>query len=70
MTNLIVQLGRKEAFFEEDVMLVLANQSSTRSFILPVMEYARSSGLILSIVESKLHIKMKTVKYSWQDKVK
>ncbi len=32
-------------------------------------EYARSSGL-LSLMDAKLRLKMKTVKYSWQDKLK
>ncbi len=33
------------------------------------MEYARSSGL-LSLMDDRIHLKMKTVKYSWQDKLK
>ena len=33
------------------------------------MEHARSSGL-LSLMDDKLHLKMKTVKYSWQDKLR
>jgi hypothetical protein len=33
------------------------------------MEYARSSGL-LSLMEQTLHLKMKAVKYTWQDKLK
>jgi hypothetical protein len=65
MINLTVQLERREAISEEDG----STKPILNSFVLPVMEYARSSGL-LSIVESHLHIKMKTVKYSWQDKVR
>lgn len=63
--NLEIQLERKEAVVKEDG----STKPILNSFVLPVMEYARSSGL-LSIVESHLHIKMKTVKYSWQDKVR
>ncbi len=61
MNNLLIQIGRKEAYDEGTQVL--------NSFTLPVMEYARSSGL-LSLVEKNLHVKMKAVKYSWQDKVK
>src|SRR5712692_6952121 len=64
--NLIVQIGRREAALGDDGS---SNKPILNSFVLPVMEYARSSGL-LSIVESKLHVKMKTVKYSWQDKIR
>ena len=60
--NLEVQIGRKEAALEDSKPIL-------HSFVLPVMEYAQFSGL-LTIVESHLHVKMKTVKYSWQDKVR
>jgi len=63
--NLEIQLERKEAVVKEDG----STKPILNSFVLPVMEYARSSGL-LSIMESKLHIKMKTVKYSWLDKIR
>ena len=33
------------------------------------MEYARSSGL-LSLMDAQVHLKMKTVKYSWQEKLR
>jgi len=58
--NLTIQLGPRGG--EEA-------QPIPNSFTLPVMEYARSSGL-LSLMETKLHLKMKTVKYSWQDKLR
>jgi hypothetical protein len=45
------------------------NSAILNSFSLPVMEYARSSGL-LSLMDSRLHLKMKAVKYSWQNKLK
>jgi hypothetical protein len=67
MINLTIQLGRKEAATTNNI--IEDSKPILNSFVLPVMEYARSSGL-LSIVESKLHVKMKTVKYSWQDKVR
>ena len=60
--NLVIQIGRKEAYDEEA-------QQILNSLTLPVMEYARSSGL-LSQLETKLQLKMKTVKYSWQDKLR
>src|SRR5712692_6010904 len=62
MMNLVIQVGRKEAYDQEA-------QQILNSMTLPVMEYARSSGL-LPLMESRLHLRMKTVKYSWQDKVK
>src|SRR6266849_9176017 len=63
MMNLVIQVGRKEAYDEEA-------QQILNSLTLPVMEYARSSSGLLSLIESRLHLRMKTVKYSWQDKVK
>jgi len=54
MTNLVIQIGRKEAYDE-------GAQQVLNSLALPVMEYARSSGL-LSELEQKLHVNMKTVK--------
>jgi len=60
--NLTIHLGWRGAVDEEA-------QPILNSFTLPVMEYARSSSL-LSLMENKLHLKMKTVKYSWQDKIK
>jgi len=62
MTNLTIQLGRKEACND-------GAQQILNSLTLPVMEYARSSGL-LSLMDTKIHLKMKAVKYSWQDKLK
>jgi len=62
MMNLLIQIGRKEAYDQEA-------QQILNSFSLPVMEFARSSGL-LSQMEINLHLKMKAVKYSWQDKLK
>jgi len=62
MTNLVIQIGRKEAYDE-------GAQQVLNSLTLPVMEYARSSGL-LSDLELKLHVNMKTVRYSPQDKLK
>ena len=58
----IIQLGWRGAV-GEGAQLIL------NSFTLPVMEHARSSGL-LSLMDDKLHLKMKTVKYSWQDKLR
>lgn len=60
--NTIVQIGRKEA--DND-----GAQQILNSFTLPVMEYARSCGLF-SLMEGYLHLKMKAVKYSSQDKIK
>ncbi len=60
--NPIIQLGWRGAIDE-------GAQPILNSFALPVMEHARSSGL-LSLMDDKLHLKMKTVKYSWQDKLK
>ncbi len=62
MINPIIQLGWRGAIDE-------GAQPLLNSFSLPVMEYARSSGL-LSLMDDKIHLKMKTVKYSWQDKLK
>jgi hypothetical protein len=62
MMNLTIQLGRIDAHDE-------GAQPILNSFSLPVMEYARSSGL-LSLMEERLHLKMKAVKYTWQDKLK
>jgi hypothetical protein len=58
----IIQLGWRGAV-GEGAQLIL------NSFTLPVMEHARSSGL-LSLMDDRLHLKMKTVKYSWQDKLR
>src|ERR1700687_4848720 len=63
MMNLVIQIGRKEAYDDG------AQQQILNSMTLPVMEYARSSGF-LSQLEMKLHLRMKTVKSSSQDKVK
>jgi hypothetical protein len=60
--NPIIQLGWRGASEEEA-------QTILNSFSLPVMEHARSSGL-LSLMDSKAHLKMKSVKYSWQDKLR
>jgi len=60
--NTIVQIGRGEA--DDD-----GAQQILNSFTLPVMEYARSSG-ILSLMDANLHLRMKAVKYSPQDKMK
>jgi Transposase DDE domain group 1 len=60
--NLVIQIGRKEAYDEEA-------QQILNSLTLPVMEYARSSGLF-SLMDTGLHLKMKAVKYSWQDKLR
>jgi hypothetical protein len=62
MMNLTIQIGRKEAYDE-------GAQQILNSLTLPVMEYARSSGL-LSQMDTKIHLKMKTVRYSWQDKLR
>ena len=61
--NLVIQIGRKEAYDE-------GAQQLLNSMTLPVMEYARSSSGLLPLMESRLHLRMKTVKYSWQDKLK
>ena len=60
--NPIIQLGWRGAVGE-------GAQQILNSLTLPVMEYARSSGL-LSLMEMNLHLKMKAVKYSSQDKLK
>lgn len=60
--NPIIQLGWRGGT-EEGAQPIL------NSFSLPVMEHARSSGL-LSLMERTLHLKMKSVKYSWQDKLR
>jgi DDE family transposase len=44
-------------------------QQILNSFTLPVMEFARSSGL-LSLMDTRLHLGMKVVKYSPQDKLR
>ena len=62
MMNLVIQLGRNEAHDE-------GAQQLLNSFTLPVMEYARSSGL-LPLMDRLLHLKMKAVKYTWQDKMR
>jgi hypothetical protein len=63
MVNLVIRVERKEAYDDQEAQQIL------NSLTLPVMEYARSSGL-LPLMESRLHLRMKTVKYSWQDKLK
>jgi len=60
--NPIIQVGWRGAIGEEA-------QPILNSFSLPVMEYARSSGL-LSLMDARVHLKMKSVKYSWQDKLR
>lgn len=62
--NPIIQLGWRGAIDDDEGAQPILN-----SFSLPVMEHARASGL-LSLMDVKLHLKMKTVKYSWQDKLK
>lgn len=59
--NLTIQLGRIDSCDGAQPIL--------NSFSLPVMEYARSCGL-LPLMEQTLHLKMKAVKYTWQDKLK
>jgi len=61
MMNLTIQIGRTGTGNEGTQVL--------NSFSLPVMEYARSSGL-LPLMDTKLHLRMKAVKYSWQDKLR
>jgi hypothetical protein len=61
MMNLQVQIGRNAA---SDGGTQILN-----SFTLPVMEYARSSGLI-SLMDARVRVKMKAVKYSPQDKLR
>ena len=62
--NPIIRLGWSGAVVDREAQPVLLN-----SFTLPVMEYARSSGL-LYMMEHNLNLNMKTVRYSWQDKLK
>jgi Transposase DDE domain group 1 len=61
MMNLTIQIGRTATNDEGTQIL--------NSFTLPVMEYARSSGLI-SLMDSRVHVRMKAVKYSPQDKLR
>ena len=62
--NPIIQVGWRGAIGDDGEEA----QPILNSFSLPVMEYARSSGL-LSLMD-QIHLKMKSVKYSWQDKLR
>ena len=62
--NPIIQVGWRGAIRDDGEEA----QPILNSFSLPVMEYARSSGL-LSLMD-QIHLKMKSVKYSWQDKLR
>lgn len=61
ISNLQIQIGRTATNSEGTQIL--------NSFTLPVMEYARSSGLI-SLMDTRVRVKMKAVKYSPQDKLR
>lgn len=62
--NPIIRLGWRGTDNDAGAQPILLN-----SFTLLMMEYARSSGLLF-MMEHNLHLNMKTVKYSWPDKLK